>query len=674
MICSRCGTKNEDNSTVCSMCNNSLVQSTKVKKDNKLAKQGIVIGLLLVIIAIMVGILVSQNSRNLESDEHDKLLESGSNSRTIMIYMVGSNLESDAQIASSDIASIDEDEVDLENVNVLLYTGGTTKWHNFVSNEENAIYELTKDGFEKVKTYKKENMGDADTLTTFLEYGYDNYKTDRYDVIFYDHGGAIHGAIYDDFTNDNLSLKEFESALKNSDFNKKNKIEVVLFRTCLNGTLEVANTFKDYAHYLVASEEVTIGGSVSSVLNFINDVESTDTPIDYGKKFISAYEKQVAELDPTGMGSVPMYSIIDLADIDTVKKELNKFIKGIDISNNYNDIVRVRSEWFQYGYSFYGDASYDMVDLQTLVEGLDEYSNVNSDKLLAAINNAVEYNWSTLDESHGLSIFFPYKGSKEIQNGFLSLYDDFDVSENYTTFIKQFYTLNTSNKNSSFSKSNIVNNQTTVSENEFTLELTNEQARDYAESFYIVFERQDNDYYMPIYSSDNTKLVGNKLKTNITNNLIKLYDYSDGSSAYVQLTERSKGNKKSLRSVAILFDYSNGFDTDGVELHFDYKDNKPYVSNVSIIDKSDAISTRFVNLSDYDTIQITNYRYKILDESGNYNPDWEGDPTKYLFEVNLDNKYEFINNSLDDGDYYAIFCVTDVYGNSFYSNLVSMKG
>ena len=672
MICSRCGTKNEDNSTVCSMCNNSLVVNT-VKKDNTKKKQAIVIGILLFIIAIMGGVLVSQRNEKLEDEEHEKLLESGNNSRTIMIYMVGSNLESDAQIATSDIASIKEDEVDLENVNVLLYTGGTTKWHNFVSSEENAIYELTKNGFEKVKTYKKENMGDADTLTTFLEYGYDNYKTDRYDLIFYDHGGAIHGAIYDDFTNDNLSLKEFKTALANSDFNKKNKIEVVLFRTCLNGTLEVANTFKDYAHYLVASEEVTIGGSISSVLNFINDIEVTDTPIDYGKKFISAYEKQVEELDPFGMSSVPMYSIIDLADIDSVTKELNKFIKGIDITDNYNDIVRVRSELFQYGYSFYGDASYDMVDLHTLVEGIDDYSSVDSEKLLKAIDEAVEYNWSTLDESHGLSIFFPYKGSKEIQNGFLSIYKDFDVSDNYTTFIKKFYTLSTSNKQSSFSKSNLVSNDTSVSKNEFTLELTSEQARDYAESFYIVFERQDNDYFMPIYSSDNTKLVGNKLKTNVTNNLIKMYDHSDGSSAYVQLTERSKGDKKNLRSVAILFDYSDGFDTEAVELHYDYKDNKPYVSNVSIIDKGDAISTRFVDLKDYDTIQITNYRYKILDENGKYNPNWEGEPTKYLFEVNLKNKYEFINNKLEDGDYYAIFCVRDVYGNSFYSNLVSMN-
>ena len=48
-------------------------------------------------------------------------------SRTVMIYMVGSNLESTNGLASSDLASIKNKD---SNTKVLLIAGGTNKWDN----------------------------------------------------------------------------------------------------------------------------------------------------------------------------------------------------------------------------------------------------------------------------------------------------------------------------------------------------------------------------------------------------------------------------------------------------------------------------------------------------------------------------------------------------------------
>lgn len=681
MFCSKCGSKLDDNAKFCSNCGNSLeiinqpiVNNVQLSpnlnnKKDKIIKIGVISTLLLLIVILISVLIINLNIK----PGNNSILESGDNSRTIMIYMVGSNLETDGGIASVDIASIKPELVDLENVNVLLYTGGTEKWHNFVSNKENAIYQLTKDGFEKVKTYSKENMGDVETLETFLDYGYENYKTDRYDLIFYNHGGAIDGAIYDDFSNDNLSVLEFSEALSNSEFNKNNKLEVVLFRTCLNGTLEVANAFKDYAYYLVASEEITNGGNTSSVLNFINDIESTDNPIDYGKKFINAYDEQMQVLDPYGLGTDPMYSIVDLSKIEKINTELDKFISGVNLTSHYADIVKVRSELFQYAYNYYGHTDYDMVDLYTMVDSIKGYSTVSSDELLKAINDAVVYNWTSIEESHGISVFFPYKASAATQNYMISLYNDFDFSKSYTKFIKQFNSLSTSKKSSSFTINNIIENDTTVAKGEFKLELTDDQAKDYAESIYIVFEKQD-EYFMPIYSSDNTKLDGKTLKTNITNNLLKIVDHTDESSAYLQLVERSKGGITNYSTTAILQDFTDisNWKMDSVQLRIDYKDNKPYIAGAVVKDEK-VPSGRTVKLEDYTTMDISNFRYKVLDENGKYTGDWEGDPTKYLFELSLDSDYELKNVSLGDGDYYCVFIVYDIYGNYFYSNLMSIN-
>ena len=130
-----------------------------------------------------------------------------------MIYMSPSNLEYDSGIASADLEAIDGSKVDLDNVNVLVYTGGTKRWKNsYVKNTENAIFKLTKDGFEKIETFDKLNLGDAETLYSFLDYGYKNFKTDEYDLILYNHGAATQGAIIDDFNSDMLTLDEFDKA------------------------------------------------------------------------------------------------------------------------------------------------------------------------------------------------------------------------------------------------------------------------------------------------------------------------------------------------------------------------------------------------------------------------------------------------------------------------------
>ena len=77
------------------------------------------------------------------------------NTRTIMVYMVGSNLESECKAATGDMDFVNPSTIDLNTTNILIYTGGTKWWHNQVRNDENAIYKLTENGFEKIETYWK---------------------------------------------------------------------------------------------------------------------------------------------------------------------------------------------------------------------------------------------------------------------------------------------------------------------------------------------------------------------------------------------------------------------------------------------------------------------------------------------------------------------------------------
>ena len=77
-------------------------------------------------------------------------------SRTIMIYMVGSNLESQSGLATTDLESIEYNDMDNENINVVLIAGGSKEWkNNYINKNETSIYELTNDGFKKYKYFEK---------------------------------------------------------------------------------------------------------------------------------------------------------------------------------------------------------------------------------------------------------------------------------------------------------------------------------------------------------------------------------------------------------------------------------------------------------------------------------------------------------------------------------------
>lgn len=676
MKCKSCGTEIKENEFYCHICGNKISNNSSSNLDKQ--KKIIIIALLTILLVALsaLAFIIANNKNN------QRTLV-GDGSRTIMIYMVGSNLEYEGGIATSDLNGINPDEIDLEHINILLYTGGTKKWHNFISNEENALYILKEDGFEKIESYKKENMGSPKTLVQLLDYGYKNYQTDYYDLVLYNHGGAIDGAIYDDFTSDNLSLADLRKALKDSSFSSNNKLNTVTFRTCLNGTIEVANVFAPYANYLIASEEVTNGKAPASVLKFLNEVTTEDSDIEYGKKFINAYDLQIQEIDPLGFSTVPMYSIIDLSKIEKVNELLNDFISSVDIKNHYQDIVKIRSNMYQYGYDSNNVPLYDQVDLYTLILQLSKYSDEDNTKLIEALEDAIVYNWSEKEKnSHGLSIYFPYNGAKAYQTKFLGIYNDLNINDSYYKFIKSFNSNKTSNKPSAFTISDVKENNSNISNGEFSLQLTESQVTDYAESLYIVFEKNDDGLFTPIYSSNNTELdESGLLKTNISNNLIKIYDKSDqnDNGGYFTLIERTSENTTSVITNGILSNYDSQIDIKDwtqspVSIHF-YRNADGTIETEYISREAEekGVSGYIIDPNNYKNLTVLGSNYKILDENGKYTEKWDNNEIISGWEVQIKD-LEFKSATLEpDKDYYCVFKIADIYGNEYYSELQSLN-
>lgn len=668
MICNRCGREINNISKFCPFCGSTIninndsinINNTKQNNSNKNnfdKKQKTIIISLLSVIILLFGVI---------------LLVPDNNTRTVLIYIVGSNLETDAKIVTSDLAAIKPNEIDLSKTNILLYTGGTEKWHNFISSDDNGIYILKSNGFEKLESQEQYNLGDPKILTDFLRYGYDNYKADKYDLILYDHGGAIDGAIYDDISEDNLSLEDMSKALNDSPFNNKNKLEAVLFRTCLNGTIELANVFKDYSNYLIASEEISYGANYTNVLGFLNNVLPDDKGLDFGKKYVDAYDKQMAIINPLNE-EVQTYSVVDLSKIDKLNEELGKYINELDISNNYKGIALVRSSLYQYGSS--ETEMYDMIDLYEFANKTSEYTSSGATKLLEAINQTVKYNKSNREDSHGISIYFPYNAKKGIKYKFLEIYENLNYSEEYKNFINTFNKMQQSPSGYSF---NFSENKMTSKNDKtsFSMELTEEQLQTYSNGLFAIFERDSEhpNYYKPIFSSDDTSLENNVLSANINNKMLKIDD-EDGNYEYI-LTYYRKRNNNSRTVNGVLYGKDLKFTDDGFynSVIFSITDSNgnPVISSAKLQSKNERINGVLLRLEDYDKYEIWNNSYKILDESGNYTEEWEASPTATGYAGEF-SKISLKNSGLDDNDnYYGLFILKDIYGNTSYSKLIKV--
>lgn len=704
MRCFKCGNENPNNALFCGTCGANLnenqvlqqaayhqaqqvyqqqtVYPQPVNPNNQLQpvayqqskglstnQKVIIVVLLFVLLGLLCVMLFGNKGKTLVTRVKD-------NKKTIMIYMVGSNLESNSKIATAEIEAMERANVDLENTNVLLYTGGTSKWHNFVSNTENAIYKLTADGFTKIETYPKKNMGDASTLSDFIQYTYDNYKTGKYYLIFYDHGGAIDGAIYDDFTKDHLSLEDFDKAMKNSPFNSKNKIDAIIFRTCLNGTLEVASVFDDYANYIVYSEELTLGSSSSNVLGyFVDSVNDISDPIDIGNAFIDGYNKQMSEIDLFESQPVT-YSIVDLSKIKTVVSKLDDYIKTLDVKTYYKEISTVRNRLYQYGSD---STMYDMVDLKEFILQTKQYSTGNSDELIKAIDEAVVRNNTNLSGSHGISVYFPYNGGSEYLKYFTNVYNKLDFSSNYTSFIKSFSSAKgqTSAFNFSFASNNFSN-----TENEVKLELTQEQQENIVKSGYVVFERltgDRKDYYKIIYESNNSTIENGFVSTHMNNRFIKVYDEdTPDDKSYIALVDitRDGVNKKTVAAVILDTDKDILDPTYMVSsnLIIDDDNGTPKLGNMELISRDDRVQGVIYDTSDYDVVDIMESSPKILDKNGKVIPldDWTYPKVRYGVELKL-NKAKLEYTNLDsDGEYYVLFLLYDYNNNYYLSDIIKV--
>ena len=373
-------------------------------------------------------------------DKRTEILGKGKDEVTIMVYMCGTDLESRSGMATSDMQEMLAADID-DNVNLILYTGGCSKWqNNVVSNKTNQIYQIV-DG--KLKVLDKDagsvSMTNPNTLVDFIKYCDKNFPANRNQLIFWDHGGgSISGFGYDEKykSSGSMDLSEINQALKKAGVT----FDFIGFDACLMATLETALMLTPYADYLIASEETEpgVGWYYTDWLTELSKNTSMPT-IEIGKNIVDDFVETCAK---KCAGQKTTLSVVDLAELEkTVPEELKDFSKSASklIQNNeYKTVSDARNNTREFAQS----SAIDQVDLVHLASNLD---TKEGDALVDALLSTVKYNRTSenMTNAYGLSIYFPYKKVSSVDD-VVDTYEAIGMDEEYARCIQAFASLEVS--------------------------------------------------------------------------------------------------------------------------------------------------------------------------------------------------------------------------------------
>ena len=366
---------------------------------------------------------------------------------TLMIYMNGSDLESEHGAATSDLAEMLQSGVNSKHVNIVLFTGGAHRWqNNVVPDNECMIWEISGGRLKGITGIGLLNMGDPGTLTGFLNLGYTAFPAERYALILWDHGGgAIAGYGHDEkFDNSNLTLLDMNYAFSKSNTAYK-KLEWLGFDSCLMATAEMAVVASDYAKYLIASEDLEPGdGWDYGFLSAFNNGANL-SGADFGRIIIDMF------MDYYGNDSdeILTLSVTDLSKAGYVMSAMGELMskcsERLPTLSSFQALARRRGTTKTFGEGSPRDNDCDMVDLGDMAYKLSDIYPTEAVLLLNELNSAVLYNRHNSDTNlGGLSAYYIY-GGRSIGDLTLQTYESLYMDSDYTGYLNGFFSALTTN-------------------------------------------------------------------------------------------------------------------------------------------------------------------------------------------------------------------------------------
>jgi len=259
-----------------------------------------------------------------------------------------------------------------------------------------------------IERLSEKDSGDPETLWSFLKWGFGRYPADDHLVVVWNHGAGFRSPKrdigYDDFGS-SLDMPEISGALRKAGIGPENRISVLGFDACLMNMVEIAHHFRNYADFLVGSQQTEPGDGwpYDEILKII---KKGPTARELAEKIVKVYIKCYRKM---GIFNVTQ-SAVECSKTEAVVEALSNFGSAVanllPASHRAVKMARLSSQTYEMA---------DYVDLVNLVELIvkrisDESVKAAGKKLVEAAKGAVlasETLGETVRKSKGLSVWFP---------------------------------------------------------------------------------------------------------------------------------------------------------------------------------------------------------------------------------------------------------------------------
>jgi len=432
---------------------------------------------------------------------------------TLMVYVTGSDLESSSGAATADITEMIRSGVDTEKVNIILCTGGTKQWQGGFPNEHVCYYLVEGRRPRQLESLEMISMGEASTLSAFLNYSYEHFPADQYALILWDHGGGpMNGVCFDELFSKNksydvLDLIELRTALMDSPFISENPLEWIGFDACLMSSVETAFICAPFAKYMIASQETEPGtGWDYSFLRRASEGLHGD---EMGKLIVECYTNgsEASDLMLT-------LSCIDLSRIGLVEEAMNDLFRELDtmlspehFSENFSEISNGRRDAKSFGRASTG-SEYDLVDLYSLSEQFASVAPERAIALQTILEDAIIAHAGNQEKTHGLSVYYPYFNKEYYLTHWGKQYNLFGFADGYYAFMSHYADIWLGEKLADWSGINAMALEPLPESQGITLSLNQDQMFDFAfAQVYIVGKMSaSKPYYYKIDEIDDVTL------------------------------------------------------------------------------------------------------------------------------------------------------------------------
>lgn len=262
------------------------------------------------------------------------------------------------------------------------------------------------------------DMGDAASLTDFMDWAAQTQPAAHYALVLWGHGGGVYGVSFDQSSgNDALTPGELGAAIAAS---RIGALDMVGFDACVMAQVEVAQALDGLVPYVAASEDAEPGEGWN-YSTWLDAAFAQGTHIDGGALAAAAVASYAAEF--AGESDITL-SALDLAALPGLVAALGGFAAAAEHASAEDwqaiGLARDRADYF---YDADAVDVIDFVDALLAQGGVSSALSTAAHGMSAAVTSAVVAASSSEAGAHGLSIYWPDARPA----GFAGFYNDAEI-------------------------------------------------------------------------------------------------------------------------------------------------------------------------------------------------------------------------------------------------------